>query len=124
MNKTVVNVFKYIFALALIFFGSNKLFHFMEPPAPPESAMGYWVALTTSKTMSLVGIVETISGLALIVNRYAALMMLIMMSVSMNALLYHASMDMASIGMAIVLLVLNVLMLFAYKDKYKTLLEP
>ena len=123
MNKTIVLVVKYLFALALLFFGSNKLFHFMDPPTPPESAMGFWIALTSSKTMLLVGIVETVAGLTLIINKYAALMMLILMSVSVNAVLYHATMEPDSIVMGLVLLVLNVFMLFVYKDKYKALLE-
>ncbi|MBV1924846.1 MAG: DoxX family membrane protein [Flavobacteriaceae bacterium] len=121
MNSKVLMVIRIIFALALLFFGANKFFHFMDPPPPPEAAMGYWAALSASKTMALVAIVEIAAGLALLLNKYAALMMLILMSVSINAVLYHATLDSASIMMAIVLLVLNIVMLYAYKDKYKEL---
>ena len=122
MNSKVLIIIRIVFALALLFFGANKLFHFMDPPPPPDEAMGYWTALTASKTMTLVAIVEIAAGLALLLNKYAALMMVILMSVSVNAVLYHATMDSASIPMALVLLALNVVMLYAYKDKYKDLL--
>ena len=94
----------------------------MTPPPPPEEALGYWTALTASKTMALVAIVEIAAGLALLFNKYAALMMVILMSVSVNAVLYHATMDPGTIGMALALLVLNIVMLYAYKDHYKSLL--
>lgn len=123
MNSKVFMVIRIIFALALLFFGANKLFHFMDPPPPPEEAMGYWTALTVTKTMTLVAIVEIVAGLSLILNKYAALMMLILMSVSINAILYHATLDSASIAMAVVLLLLNIIMLYNYKDSYKELLK-
>lgn len=123
MNSKVLMVIRIVFALALLFFGANKLFHFMEPPAPPADAEGYWTALTASKTMTVVAIVEIASGLALLLNKYAALMMLILMSVSVNAILYHLAFDSANIGMAVGLIVLNIVMLYAYKDKYKDLLN-
>ncbi len=123
MNSKVFMVIRIIFALALLFFGANKFFHFMDPPPPPEEAMGYWTALTLTKTMILVAIVEIVAGLSLILNKYAALMMLILMSVSINAVLYHATLDSASIAMAVVLLLLNIVMLYNYKDSYKELLK-
>ncbi len=123
MKSKVFMVIRIIFALALLFFGANKLFHFMDPPPPPEDAMGYWTALSITKTLTLVAIVEIVSGLTLILNKYAALMMIILMSVSVNAILYHLALDPASIGMAVGLLLLNILMLYNYKDSYKELLK-
>lgn len=98
----------------------------MDPPPPPnEEAIAYWVALTKGSvnTMFLVAIIEAVAGLSLIINKYAALMMLLLMSVSINALLYHVNFDPASIVMAIVLLALNIIMLLVYKDRYKSLLK-
>ncbi len=123
MNSKVFMVIRIIFALALLFFGANKLFHFMDPPPPPEEAMGYWTALTITKTMTVVAIVEILAGLTLILNKYAALMMIILMSVSVNAILYHLALDSANIGMAVGLLLLNILMLYNYKDSYKELFK-
>lgn len=122
MNSKVFLVLRIVFGLALLFFGANKLFHFMDPPPPPDAAMGYWEALMTSKTMTLVAIVEILAGLSLLVNKYGALMMVILMSVSVNAVLYHATLDQGGLVMGGVLLLLNIVMLYGYKDKYKDLL--
>ncbi len=72
--------------------------------------------------MVLVGIVEVVAGLALILNKYGALMALILMSVAVNAVLFHAILDPSGIGGAAVLIVLNIVTIFGYKDKYKDLL--
>ena len=95
----------------------------MDPPPSPEESMGYWTALMATKTIKVVALVEIVSGLTLLLNKYAALMMIILMSVSVNAILYHLALDPASIGMAIGLLLLNILMLYNYKDSYKELLK-
>ena len=123
MNSKILMVIRIVFALALLFFGANKLFHFMDPPPPPDEAIGYWAALTVTKTMTVVAIVEIAAGIALLLNKYAALMMIILMSVSVNAVLYHLALDSANIIMAVVLIVLNIVMFYNYKDKYKNLLN-
>lgn len=123
MNSKVTLILRILFGLFLLFFGANKFFGFVTPPPPPETALGYWDALMISKTMSLVAIVEILAGLSLLLNKYAAAMMVILMSVSVNAVLYHVALDQGSIMMAVVLLVLNVIMLYNYKDKYKSLLS-
>jgi putative oxidoreductase len=65
--------------------------------------MGYWVALMASKTMTLIVIVEIAAGLSLLLKKYASLMMIILMSVSVNAVLYHLTLDPASVMMVICL---------------------
>jgi len=121
--KTVMMILRIIFGLGLLFFGSNKLLHFMDPPPPPDDALIYWQALTVSKTMALVGLVEALAGISLLINKYSALMLVVLMSVSVNAVLYHVAYDPSSIVMAIVLLALNIVFMVQQKDKYAALLK-
>ena len=123
MNSKVFMVLRIIFGLLLIMFGSNKFFQFMPMGELPEAAGNFFGALMSTKTLMLVAIVEILAGLALIINKYGALMMLILMSVSVNAVLFHATLAPDGIVPGIVLLVLNVVMLYGYKDKYKDLLN-
>lgn len=71
----------------------------------------------------LVGIVEIVAGLAFLFNRFGALMALILMSVSINAVLFHLFLDPQKIYGALVLLILNIVFLYYYKEKYKPLLK-
>ena len=123
MNSKLLLAVRILFAVFLLFFGSNKLLHFFDPPPPPADAMGYWAALMTAKTMTVVAIVEIAAGLSLLLNKYGALMMIILMSVSVNAILYHLAFEKETIMMAVVLLGLNIFMLYSYRTNYKGLLN-
>ena len=89
----------------------------------PDAVMNYFGAITSTHTIQLVAIVEILAGLAFIFNKYGALMALILMSVSVNAVLFHATLAMDGIGPALGLLILNILVLIGYKDRYKDLLR-
>lgn len=123
MNSKVFLVLRILLGLFVLVFGLNKFFHFIPMDAPAEDAGAYFGALTSTKTLMLVAIVEIVSGLAIIFNKYGALMALILMSVSVNAVLFHATLDPANIMGALILIVLNILVIYGYKDKYKDLLS-
>jgi putative oxidoreductase len=122
MNK-VLTVIRIIFGVLIAIFGANKFLNFMPAPEEmPEAVMNYMTALMSTKTLELVGAVELIAGLSFIFNKYGALMAIILMSVSVNAVLFHIFLGPADIMGALILLILNILMLYVYKDKYKDLL--
>lgn len=123
MNSKVFTVVRLLLGVFVLVFGVNKFANFLPMPELNADAGAYFGALANSKTLALVGIVEIIAGLALILNKYGALLSLILMSISVNAFLFHAVLDPAGIGGAAVLLVLNIAVLFGYKDKYKALLN-
>ncbi|WP_299125590.1 DoxX family membrane protein [uncultured Winogradskyella sp.] len=123
MNPTVFKVIRVIFGVLLVIFGANKFFNFMPAPEEmPESIINYMTALMSTKTIDLVGIVEIVAGLAFIFNKYGGLLAIILMSISINAVLFHAFLGPADIYGAIVLLILNIVMLFGYKHQYKDML--
>lgn len=124
MNSKVFMVLRIVLGLFVLVFGANKLVPggFIPMEAPTGDALAYFMALGSAKTLMLVAIVEVVAGLALILNKYGALMSVILMSVSVNAVLFHAALDSANIMGALVLLVLNIVVLYGYKDKYKALL--
>ena len=72
--------------------------------------------------MQLVGVVEIAAGLAFLFNKFGALMALVLMSVSINAVLFHLFLDPAKIYGALLLLILNIVFIFQYKEKYAALL--
>ncbi len=123
MNSKVFMVLRILLGLFVLVFGLNKFMHFIPFGEMPEQAGAYFAALSSAKVMTLVGIIEIVAGLALIVNKFGALLSLILMSISVNAVLFHLTLDPANSAGAIVLLVLNIIALIGYKDKYKELLS-
>ncbi|TAI49701.1 DoxX family protein [Flagellimonas allohymeniacidonis] len=123
MNSKVFMVVRILLAIMLLVFGTNKFFNFLPPFEVPQPAQDYFAAMASSKTLHMVGIVEVLAGLALLINRYGALMAVILMSISVNAVLFHATLAPEGIGPALGLLILNILVLVGYKDRYKDILR-
>lgn len=122
MNSKVFMIIRILLGLFVLVFGLNKFLQFIPAPeGMSEDAGAYFGALMSAKVISLVAIVEIVAGLALIFNKFGALLAFILMSVSINAVLYHANLDPDNIAPAIVLLILNILVLYGYKDKYNDL---
>ena len=118
-------VIRILVGLFVIIFGANKLYPFLPAPEEmPEGMMTYFTGLTMSKTLILVGLVEVLAGISFILNKYGALMAIILMSVSVCAVLFHLTMAMESIAPALALLILNIVVLVGYKDRYKDILRP
>ena len=123
MNTKVFTILRILLGIFVFVFGINKFANFLPQPELSLDAGAYFGALINSKTMILVALVEIIAGLSLILNKYGALLALILMSVSVNAVLFHAVLDPGGIAGAAVLLVLNIAVLIGYKDKYEELLS-
>jgi len=124
MNSKVFMVLRIVLGLFVLVFGANKLYPggFLPMPEMSPDAGAFFGALVSTKTLMLVAIVEVVAGLSLLLNKYGALMSVILMSISVNAVLFHLTLDLGGIGGAAVLLVLNIAVLYGYKDKYKSLL--
>ena len=122
MNSKVFMVVRILLGLFVLVFGLNKFLDFIPMEEMSTDANTYFTGLTLAKTMALVGVIEIVAGLALIFNKYGALMAIILMSISVNAVLFHAILEPGTIPGALVLLVLNVIVLYGYKDKYKDIL--
>ena len=124
MNPKVFMVLRILLGIFILVFGLNKFIDFLPAPEGMSADAGaYFGALVNSKTMDLVAIVEIVAGISLIFNKFGALMALILMSVSVNAVLFHAVLDPGNIAPALALLALNVIALIGYKDKLKELLS-
>jgi len=124
MNSKVLLILRILFGVFLVFFGANKFGQWMTPPGEMTADMqNYFGALASTKAMTLVAVVEIAAGLSLLLNKYASLMMVILVSVSVNAVMYHLTLDSGNTMMAAVMLILNIVMLYAYKDNYKGLLS-
>lgn len=124
MNSKVFMVLRILLGLFVLVFGLNKFLHFIPFGEMSEGGMAYMGALASTNTIPyLVGIVEVVAGLSFIFNKFGALMAIILMSVSLNAVMFHAALEPGSIWGAVMLLVLNIIVLFGYKDKYAALLS-
>ncbi|MEM1257395.1 MAG: DoxX family membrane protein [Bacteroidota bacterium] len=123
MSAKIFMAVRILLGVFVLVFGLNKFLHFLPDFELNEAGQNYFGALVASHTMTMVALVEIVAGLALVFNKWGSLMTLILMSVSVCAVLFHATLDPANIGGALVLLVLNIVTLLGYKDRYADILR-
>ncbi len=124
MNTKLILAVRIFFGIFLLFFGLDHFFDYIPFPEMAPEANAYFAGLLSTGAMQLVGIVEITAALAFLFNKYGALTALILMSVAVNAVLFHITLDPAKIYGALALLLLNVFMLYVYRDKYSELMKP
>lgn len=123
MNPKVKLGLRILTGLFMLIFGINKFAHFMPfPPIPGDGGtlMGIYA---TSGFMSIIGILEILGGLALLIDKFAPLAITILVAIMFNAFVFHALHDIANIAGAVLGLVLTLALVYAYKDRFKSLLS-
>ena len=120
MNSKVEMILRILFGIALVAFGADKFFHFMGMPAPePGSFMAALGA--TGYMFKLIGISELIPGLLLLTNKWKGLALVWLAPISINIVAFHLSFDMANIGPAALVFVLNIVLIYMNWDRFKGL---
>lgn len=123
MQSKIFLIIRIFFGIFLLFFGFDHFFNYIPFPEMAPEANEYFGTLLSTGAMQLVGIVEILAALAFIFNKFGGLMALILMSVSINAVLFHIALDPEKIWGALVLLSLNIAMLYLYRNQYRELLK-
>lgn len=123
MDAKVTLILRIVLALVLLVFGANKFFNFLPPmEAMPEAAGNFMGALASTGYMFyLIGAVEVLAGLLLLLNKWVPFALVLLAPVSVNILLFHLNLDMASIAPGALVFVLNAYLIWVYRDRYKRL---
>ncbi len=121
MNKLII-VLRILLGAMLIVFGSNKFIGFLPDFefANPEAGI-FFGALASSYVLKTVGLIEVLVGLLLLVNKAVPFALVVLAPISVNIVLFHATLDPANIGPAAFVFLVNTFLIFKYWDKYKTL---
>ena len=124
MQKKIFIGLQVVAGLMLVIFGANKFIGFMSMPPPPAEMGAFMGALFgTGYLMKIVAVVEILAGVAFLVNKYAALMAVVLMPVMLNALLAHLFLDPAGMGGALVLTVLTIVIMYIHREQYSRILQ-
>ncbi len=120
MNSKVETILRILLGIALVTFGANKFYNFMGMGAPPEGS--FMAALAgTGYMMKLIGLSEVIPGLLLILNKWKGLALVWLAPISVNIVAFHLKFDLAGIGVAAVIFILNAILIYANWDRFKSL---
>ncbi len=123
MNKAKIIV-RILLGLMVLIFGLNKFLQFMPMPPMPGPAGEFMGALVKSGyLMAVVAVVEIITGILLLANKFTRLALVILFPVLLNAFLFHLFLDPAGMGGAAIGITMNIFLFFGNKEAYNNLLK-
>ncbi|CAI6150522.1 MAG: hypothetical protein SPLUMA2_SPLUMAMAG2_00543 [uncultured Sulfurimonas sp.] len=123
MQKVFLGI-QVVAGLMLVVFGLNKFVDFI-PMAAPAPEMGIYMSalFTTGFIFPLIAVIEIVSGLAFISNKFASFMVLIMAPVMVNAFLAHLLLDPTRIGGTAFISFALIIIMIRNKDRYKEIFK-
>lgn len=118
--KIAIIVIRSLFGLLFVFSAVVVLFKIpMEQPKLGENATTFMTGLmATGYFMTLLKVTELLCGLLLIVNRWAPLATVILFPISVNILCYHAFLASDGLSMAVLVILANLFLAYAYRKNY------
>ncbi|MCH2489835.1 MAG: DoxX family membrane protein [Flavobacteriales bacterium] len=131
--KLVFLVLRIGLGLMLLAFGANKFFWFMPDfdfSAYPQAehlfkALRYSWHEPVGKgyLMGLVGLTELMVGLLLVLKKWVPLALIVLVPISVNIVLFHAFVNLPNIGPALLVAIVNGVLIYRLKEKYKPLFK-
>jgi putative oxidoreductase len=121
--KIAVLIARVLLGLIFVVFGLNFFFHFipMAQPAMSKEASAFSGGLWGSGYFfQYMKVIEILSGLFLLVNRYTAFFLLVLLPISLNIFLFHAILAPAGVPVGAAVIVLNLFLCIAYIKYYKS----
>ena len=119
--------------LILLLFGFNKFFWFLQDfdfsGYPEAEYLFNSLRFSWSKSvgkgylMNLVGLIEIIVGLLLVAKKWVPFALIMLAPISINLVLFHAFLNIPSIGPAIIVLVLNAYLMYKNWDSFQPLFK-
>ena len=123
--KIVSTIARYLLGIMFTVFGLNGFLHFIHQPPPASPlAIQYMTVMTTSHYFVLIFLVQVITGILLLINRYVPLALVLLAPVLVNILLYHSLMDPAGLPPALLALVLWFLVFVPMRASFTGILRP
>lgn len=108
MRKTSL-ISRYLLGLIFTVFGLNGFLQFYKMPPPTGTAAQFMGALVSSHMIAIIVILQIISGILLLINRFVPLALAILAPIIFNIVLFHAFMQPSGLPLALFVTVLWIL---------------
>lgn len=118
--KIAALIARILLGLIFVVFGLNFFLQFYMPKQVlSKEAMAFSMGLFGSGYFfPFLKVIEILSGLFLLINRYTAFFLLVLLPISVNVFLFHTVLAPAGIPVAVVLLALNIFLCIAHIKYY------
>lgn len=124
LQRFIPNASRILLGLVFFVFGLNGFLQFIPQPPMPEKAGMFMGALAAAGYMfPLIKGVEVVGGAMLLSNRFVPLALAIVAPNVVNIVLFHAVLAPAGLPVALVVLALEIVLAWSYRDSYASMLR-
>jgi hypothetical protein len=121
--KIATVIARFLLGLIFLVFGLNGFLHFIPAP-PPSGIAGQFVgALYVSHYLVVIFLLQLISAVLLLINRYVPLALTVLAPIIVNILLIHILMAPSGLPLAIVVSVLWIFVFASVRSAFSGLLQ-
>ena len=121
--KIAVLVVRSLLGAFFIFFGLNAFFGWMKPPPVPGEGGEFLGVLFKTGYLKFVKVLEVIGGVLLISGQFVPLGLVILAPIIVNIMAFHIMFDMAGLGGGAIATLLELFLIWAYRDHFRLLLQ-
>lgn len=123
--KIATVIVRLLLGLAFTIFGLNFFLNFIPAPPPePGLAADFVKVFTASGMAKAIGAVQLLSGVLLLIGRFVPLALTMLAAMIFNILVFHLLMAPAGIGPGIVVAILEIFLVWSYRDRFAGILSP
>ena len=122
MNSQFSLLVRVTLGIMIVVFGSNKFLHFIPLPPPTGAAADFMNSLgATGYIFPIVGILEVGIGILLLLKKWVAFALIVLVPISINILLFHLFLDIPGVSAALLVAVLNGILIYKHWKQYTPL---
>jgi putative oxidoreductase len=123
--KVLTIIARALLGLVFVFFGSNGLLHFLPMPPLPQGVAGeYLHSFFASGYVYVVSAFQLIAGLLLLIGKFVPLGLTILGAIIVNIWAFHLLMAPEGLPPAVVVSVLELFLVWSYRDRFAGILRP
>lgn len=115
-------IVRILLGVILVVFGLNNFIGFIPLPDLPEKAGAFMSSLgDTGYVLPFLGAMEIAIGALLLLKKWIAFALIVLVPISLNILLFHLFLDIPGVSLAFVITILNGILIYKHWPQYKSL---
>ena len=123
MKTIMFKILRILLGLFMLIIGLNKFLLFIEIPNPPGAGGELMQVYISSGFLKLIGVLQMVSGAALLANKFVPLALTLITAIMFNATVFHILHDPIGVGGAALCLLLSLALIYDYRQRFSTLLS-
>ena len=123
--KVLTIIVRILLGLIFVFFGSNGFLHFLPMPPLPQGVAGeYLHSFFASGYVYVISGFQVFGGLLLLIGRFVPLGLTILAAIIVNIWAFHLLMAPEGLPPAVVVTILELFLVWSYRDRFAGILRP